>query len=161
MMIKHSFYRYLFLFGLAFAVWLWHGDIKPALDDGKWVLCDRFFDATVVYQGVARGQDLQFIKLLNETVTQGIRPDLTLLLDCPVEVGLERALRRHTVKDPQGQDRFEREKLEFHEKVRAGYLELASKDRDRFLIIDGQEGEDVIEKNIMRAIEPYIHDGSR
>jgi dTMP kinase len=69
--------------------------IKPALDEGKWVVCDRFFDATVAYQGSARGQDMKLIQYLNDKVTQGIRPDLTFLLDCPVRQGVKRALMRN------------------------------------------------------------------
>ncbi|MFC1823120.1 dTMP kinase [Thermodesulfobacteriota bacterium] len=132
--------------------------IKAALDDGKWVICDRFFDATVAYQGAARGQDLGLIKLLNDTVTQGIRPNLTLLLDCPAEVGLERALRRHSAQPPDGQDRFEREKLEFHKKVRAGYLELASGEPERFVVVDANHTEDEIEKQVLRILEPHLKD---
>ncbi len=77
--------------------------IKPALDQGKWVICDRFFDATVAYQGAARGQDMKLVRLLNEKATQGIRPDITFLLDCPVHVGLDRALRRNETDPHQGQ----------------------------------------------------------
>ncbi|MFC1892261.1 dTMP kinase, partial [Thermodesulfobacteriota bacterium] len=87
--------------------------ILPALEKGKWVVCDRFYDATVAYQGTARGMDMELIHLLNDRVMRGVKPDLTLLLDCPVETGLTRALERNKL-SMEGQDRFEREKLDFH-----------------------------------------------
>jgi len=128
--------------------------IKPALDQEKWVLCDRFFDATVAYQGAARGLDMGLITMLNETVTQGIRPDMTFLLDCPVEVGLGRALKRNQEPSQKGQDRFEREKLGFHREVRKGYLSLARNNK-RFVIIDAALAEVKVEEEIFRYIEPF------
>ena len=130
--------------------------IKPALDQGKWVICDRFVDATVAYQGIARGQDMRLIQMLNETTTHGIRPDMTFLLDCPVEMGLERAIKRNEAPDHQGQDRFERETMDFHNKVRKGYLDLANQEKERFVIIDGFLSEDEIEREIFRQIEPFL-----
>ncbi|MGD2127236.1 MAG: dTMP kinase [Desulfobacteraceae bacterium] len=130
--------------------------IKPALDQGNWVICDRFFDATVVYQGSARGQDMQLIQLLNEKVTRGIRPDMTFLLDCPVEVGLERALERNETGLDKGQDRFENEKMAFHEKVRQAYLALARKEGKRFIIIEAIADKDEVEEEIFRHIKPHL-----
>jgi dTMP kinase len=126
--------------------------IKPALEAGKWVICDRFSDATVVYQGVARKQDGKLIRLLNKVVTGGIRPHLTFLLDCPVEVGLGRALGRNM----KGQDRFEREALSFHRKVRDGYLDLASKSRKRFVVLDATSDRMEIEREILRRLERFL-----
>lgn len=126
--------------------------IKPALRNGFWVLCDRFFDATVVYQGFARRQDEVLIRFLNEKATQGLVPDLTFLLDCPVEVGLARA----TARNNRGQDRFEREKVVFHKRVREGYLELSRKDRDRFVVIDSTAGRDAVETAIFEHIRPLL-----
>ena len=126
--------------------------IKPALRSGKWVICDRFSDATVVYQGAARGQDKKLIRLLNTIVTQGIRPHLTFLLDCPVEVGLRRALERNM----KGQDRFEREALSFHRKVRNGYLDLARKNKKRFVILDAAASRKEIEAEILRHVEQFL-----
>jgi len=80
--------------------------ILPALRDGKWVLCDRFFDATTVYQGYSRGLDMEMIALLNEAAAGGLRPDITFLLDCPVDVGLRRAVNRNMRLELEGQDRF-------------------------------------------------------
>ena len=126
--------------------------VKPALGKGLWVLCDRFFDATVVYQGFARGQDMKLIKVLNEKATQGIVPDCTFLLDCPVEVGLARA----TARNNKGQDRFEREKIEFHRKVRQGYLELSGKHSKRYTVIDATQSVTALEKEIMEHMRPFM-----
>jgi dTMP kinase len=130
--------------------------IKPALDEGKWVICDRFFDATVVYQGIARGQDMELIRALNKQATQGIQPDITFLLDCPVDMGLQRALERIEAQSQKGQDRFEREAIEFHRAVREGYLELARKNQNRFVIVDATLPEDEVEKKIFQHMEPYL-----
>jgi dTMP kinase len=130
--------------------------IKPALDRGKWVICDRFVDATLAYQGAARSQDMRLIQILNERSTHGIYPDMTFLLDCPVEIGLERAMKRNEASSQQGQDRFERETLDFHREVRKGYLDLASENEERFVIIDASLSEDEIEKEIFEQIEPHL-----
>jgi len=131
--------------------------IKPALKDGKWVICDRFSDATVVYQGAARGQDGELIRLLNKVVTDGIRPHVTFLLDCPVEVGLRRARSRNM----KGQDRFEKEALTFHRKVRKGYLDLARKNRKRFVVLDGTADRRKIEVEILRHLDRLLKRNSR
>lgn len=130
--------------------------IKPALDQGKWVLCDRYFDATTAYQGNARGMDKKLIKVLNEKATQGIRPDITFLLDCPVEVGLDRAIRRNKELPEEGQDRFEKEKLDFHELVRTGYLELADQDQTRFAVIDATFSQGEVEERIFERLAPIF-----
>ena len=130
--------------------------IKPALEQGKWVLCDRFFDATTVYQGYARGLDMKLIVTLNEKASPGIRPDITFLIDCAVEIGLERALKRNKIQFQEGQDRFEREKKAFHEAVREGYLTMATEDRERFVVVDGTLKEDELEEIIFKHVEPFI-----
>ncbi len=135
--------------------------IRPALDEGKWVICDRFFDATVVYQGKARGQDLKLIRILNEKVTRGIWPDITYLLDCPVDMGLGRALKRNETQSQKGQDRFEREALVFHNAVREGYLDLARENQDRFVIIDATLPKNEVEGKIFQYIEPYLKGDSK
>jgi dTMP kinase len=122
--------------------------INPALRKGVWVLCDRFFDATVVYQGFARSQDHELIRFLNERVTQGLVPEVTFLLDCPVKVGLARASARNN----RGQDRFEKEKVAFHRKVREGYLELSRRHKERFVVIDATVGKAAVEKEIFEHI---------
>lgn len=112
--------------------------IRPALARGDWVLCDRFTDATWAYQGGGRGLPHQDIEALETLVHGGLQPDLTLLLDLPVEMGLQRASARSQA------DRFERESLEFFERVRAAYLERARSRPDRFAVIDAsQDMEDV------------------
>jgi dTMP kinase len=130
--------------------------IKPALNEGKWVVCDRFFDATVAYQGSARGQDMKLIRFLNEKVTQGIRPDLTFLLDCPVQTGLKRALMRNLSVYNDGQDRFEKEKEQFHHKVREGYLAIARQDKKRFKVIDATRSVEEVEGDISNQMMRFI-----
>jgi dTMP kinase len=130
--------------------------IKPALEEGKWVICDRFLDATVVYQGMARGQDMELIRVLNEKATQGILPDITYLLDCPPDMGLDRALKRNETQSQKGQDRFEREALDFHKAVREGYLDLAQQDQDRYVIIDATLPKDEVEGLIFQHIEQVL-----
>jgi len=130
--------------------------IRPALKQRKWVICDRFCDATVAYQGVGRGQNMEWVETLNAWVTQGVRPDRTFLLDCPVELGLERARSRNQGLSDRGQDRFEQERLDFHTGVRQGYLELARADADRFVIIDARQTEDQLEKEVFGHLRPYL-----
>ncbi len=130
--------------------------IRPALDRGQWVICDRFFDATVVYQGMARGQDLELIRNLNRVVTGGLRPDLTFLLDCPVEEGLGRAFRRNQSLSDAGQDRFEREATAFHRAVRRGYLEIARMEPNRFIVIDASLAPDEVEAVVLQALKPLL-----
>jgi dTMP kinase len=103
--------------------------IDPALAKGDAVVCDRFYDSTLAYQGYGRGIDLDIIKQLNVLSTSGLKPNLTILLDIPAVEGLARKSKEH-------QDRFEKEKLAFHEQVRQGYLQLARDDPKRFLVID-------------------------
>jgi dTMP kinase len=110
--------------------------IDPAISAGKIVLCDRFTDSTLAYQGYGRGINVAWLRELNDTATGSTRPDLTFLLDCPVEVGLSRtAARKYETGNPR-EDRFERETLAFHEKVRAGFFALAQREPGRFSIID-------------------------
>ena len=130
--------------------------IRPALKQRKWVICDRFCDATVAYQGVGRGQNMAWVETLNAWVTRGVRPDRTFLLDCPVELGLERAHLRNQELSDRGQDRFEQERLDFHAGVRQGYLELARADVDRFVIIDARQTEDQLEEEIFGHLSPYL-----
>ena len=130
--------------------------IRPALDRGAWVICDRFFDATVVYQGVARGQDPELIARLNRAASGGICPARTFLLDCPVETGLERAIRRNQSLPDASQDRFEREKLNFHRSVRQGYLDLAQREPERFVVINAARDADEVEREILDHIAPWL-----
>jgi dTMP kinase len=128
----------------------------PALDSGKWVICDRFFDATIAYQGYGRGMDMELIGLLNSKAACGLCPALTILLDCPEDIGLTRAITRNKEQDLEAQGRFEKEKLAFHRKVREGYLALADKHKDRFRIIDASRPVASISQDIHDLITPYI-----
>lgn len=104
--------------------------ILPALQQGRWVLCDRFTDATYAYQGGGRNMDTQMISGLEQLVQGDLRPDLTLLLDAPVETGLQRAKQRGKL------DRFETEQIDFFQRVRQAYLQRASLEQNRYKIID-------------------------
>lgn len=130
--------------------------IKPALGRGKWVLCDRFADATVAYQGIARGLDMRLIRALNARITQGIKPDLTFLLDCPVELGLARAIHRNETGRTKGEDRFEQEEVAFHRKVREAYLRLSKQEPGRVIVVRSDSSKDEVEENIFRHVEPFL-----
>jgi dTMP kinase len=122
--------------------------IAPALRQGKAVLCDRFSDATTVYQGFGRGLDLAWIEEIHARVLENIRPDLTFLLDLPVEVGLRRAWKR-LENDKTQEDRFEKETLDFHRRIREGYLTLARNEPGRIIILDGMKEEEVLHREIV------------
>lgn len=135
--------------------------ITPALASGNIVLCDRFIDATLAYQGFGRGLDLGLIKSLNETATGGCRPQLTILIDCPVEIGLERALARIEAgsasdRNHLREERFEKESIEFHRRVRSGYLKLAEESPERFVVVDGSGTAAEISAKILAAVLPRI-----
>ena len=132
--------------------------IRPALDDRQWVICDRFADATTVYQGYGRGQNLNLIKQLNQWATRGLWPSLSLILDCPVEIGLNRARRRHIETSLNGlEDRFEQQDFSFHQKVREGYLELAAQFPERFRVLDASIGVEPLHEKIIILLEPYFN----
>ena len=127
-----------------------HAKIEPALVAGSWVLCDRFTDATYAYQGYGRGIDVQRIAALETWVQGERRPDLTLLLDLPVEVGLQRAGRRSTP------DRFERQALTFFDRVRQGYLSLAASAPGRFRVIDAGQSLDEVSRQVTATIDAFL-----
>jgi len=118
--------------------------IAPALAAGDIVVCDRFTDSSLAYQGFGRGLDLGFIRTLNEAATGGLKPDLTLLLDLPPEVGLARA--------PVQTDATGREHLDFHTRVREGFLQLAREEPGRFVVIDATLPLDEVTKNASAVI---------
>ncbi|OGI42464.1 MAG: dTMP kinase [Candidatus Muproteobacteria bacterium RBG_16_64_11] len=124
--------------------------IKPALADGHWVLSDRFTDATYAYQGGGRGLPAARIRALEEWVQQGLRPDLTLLLDIPVAQGLRRAGTRGAP------DRFEREHAEFFERVRAAYLSAAAREPERFRVIDTAPEIPAVQTQLRAALAPLL-----
>jgi dTMP kinase len=128
--------------------------ILPALDSGVWVLCDRFTDATVVYQGYARGEDVEWILELNERASRSLSPDLTFVLDCPVEVGLGRIRDRDAAGSGQVfEKRFDMEGIDFHRKVRQGYLALAdSNGNPRFRVIDAAQPAQAVHRSLFEEV---------
>jgi len=127
--------------------------ISPSLLAGKTVVCDRFFDATRVYQGFARGIDIELIGTLHKMLLGGIQPDVTFLLDLPPEVGLARAWQQiENGSRIDAETRFEREALGFHQKVRAGYLTLAKQEPQRIRVIDAGQSEDKVRQDICRVL---------
>ena len=134
-----------------------HSLIKPSLAAGKTVLCDRYFDATVVYQGYARGLDIELIKHLHSILLEDLIPNITILLDLPPQVGLQRAWKQlNNGQRSNKEGRFEEEKLEFHQRVREGYLELANAEPDRFHIIDAAQDEQLVRDNILKIINSIM-----
>ncbi len=111
--------------------------IRPNLKKGNIVICDRYADSTTAYQSYGRGLALDMVKVVNEAAVQGVRPDLTVLLDISVEAGLAR-------KKGRKQDRFEQEAIAFHQKVRRGYLALAGVEPDRWLVVDAEQSKEKI-----------------
>jgi len=122
--------------------------IVPALDAGRWVLSDRFTDATYAYQGAGRGMAADRIASIERWVQQGLQPDLTLVFDVPVEIA-----RRRLAQGPA--DRFERQGPGFFERIRAGYLERAAADRSRVRVIDGRKPLEEVKKEVEKIISTY------
>lgn len=123
--------------------------ILPTLKSGRWVICDRFTDATYAYQGFGRGMDHDLIESL-ETLVQGdLRPDFTLILDIPVKLGLQRAGQRSSP------DRFEQEEIVFFERVREGYLTLAKRYPQRYHVIDASDSIDHVQSDIASALNDF------
>ena len=120
--------------------------IEPALESGKWVVCDRFSDASRAYQGGGRGLPSQVIEALAAQVHPGLEPDLTLLLDAPVDIGRQRAGERGE------SDRIETEKREFFQRVRSRYLELAGQNPDRFVIVDASQSLSKVTAQVTTAV---------
>lgn len=128
--------------------------IIPALEAGKWVLCDRFTDATYAYQGAGRGISDDRIALLEQWVQGELRPDLTLFLDLPVAQGLARASERAEL------DRFEREEIDFFERVRQGYLNQARSHPQRYRVVDASPTLPEVQAQLDRIIDDYLTQGS-
>ena len=126
--------------------------IVPALERGEWVVCDRFADSTTAYQGYGRGFSVEQMIAINEFAIDGAHPDLTILLDLPVSDGFARLHQRGGAKD-----RIEREAVEFHERVRAGYLELAKRWPARFCIVDPRRPMDVVAEEIWSLVQRVSH----
>ena len=124
--------------------------IRPAIEAGRWVLCDRFTDATYAYQGGGRGLDTGKIAALEQLVQGDFRPDLTLLLDVPVEVGLARAGNRSAP------DRFEQEKVDFFERVRQAYLDMAASHDGRYRVIDASRSLDRVQEQLADVLREFL-----
>lgn len=124
--------------------------IEPALAQGHWVLCDRFTDATYAYQGGGRNVSIATIALLEQLVQGDLRPDLTLLLDAPIEVGMERAQKRGTF------DRFEAEKISFFTRVRDMYLARATQQPARIKVIQANQPLDNVQAEIIEVLKPFV-----
>ncbi len=130
--------------------------IRPELLSGKIVLCDRFSDATLAYQGYGRGLDRDMIAELDRIVTRGMRPDLTILLDIEAAAGLARARGRNSSRGLDAEARFENEDLVFHERVRQGYRELAEREPERFRIVDASATPDEIQNRVRRIVDEAL-----
>lgn len=123
--------------------------IRPALEEGKIVICDRFTHSTMVYQGYGRGLDFTAIQMVNNMATRNLNPDLVIFLDIPPEQGLAR---KQNLKD-----RFELEDLSFHQRVRAGYVKLAAADPNRWLVIDASLPKDKVAGIIWNRVSQLLH----
>lgn len=125
--------------------------IMPALKEGKLVLCDRYIDSTMAYQGYARGIDFEIIEDLNQVATGGLKPELTILFDLESSEGLSRL-------HPGGHDRLEREAIEFHHKVRDGYHELVKKEPVRWKVIDASKPMTTVQSELRRVLSEQLKD---
>ncbi len=121
--------------------------IRPELEKGRVVICDRYADSTIAYQSYGRGLDLAMVKAVNDIAAQGLKPDLTVLLDISAEEGLARKKRR---------DRFEQEDIAFHHRVREGYLKLAKEEPQRWLTIDAAQSKDKIAEVIWQRVSQLL-----
>ena len=131
--------------------------IAPAMEKGKVVLCDRFSDATLAYQGYGRGEDIQYVRSLCDFASRSLKPDLTFLFDISADAGLARITdRARTAGDVPREDRFERERLEFHRIVRDGYLALARGEPDRFRVIDASRDIDAVHRDVRTHLAAFI-----
>jgi len=123
--------------------------IRPNLEKGKFVICDRYADSTTAYQGYGRGLGLEMVEAINNAATQGLKPDLIILLDVQVEEGLAR-------KRVKKQDRFEQEDIAFHQRVRDGFLKLAANDPQRWLVVDASQSKTKIRELIWQRVSQLL-----
>jgi dTMP kinase len=125
--------------------------IRPALEKGTWVICDRFMDSTTAYQGYGRGLPVDEVKSIHQFTINNVTPDLTLLLDLEVETGFERIAERFLALG-ESADRFEQEERSFHERVRMGYLNLADEEPERFRIVDASQTPEAVSSSIWTVL---------
>jgi dTMP kinase len=130
--------------------------IMPALADGANILCDRFSDATLAYQGYGRGLDREMIRSLDRIVTAGMRPDLTLLFDIDAASGVARARGRNNIRGLEAEARFENEELAFHERVRQGYLTLVAQEPDRIRVVDASSSPEAIQEKVRKIVDERL-----
>jgi dTMP kinase len=126
--------------------------IRPSLESGQVVICDRYADSTTVYQGYGRGLDMAMVEAINQAATHGLKPELTVLLDMPVEEGLAR-------KGGKKPDRFEQENVAFHQRVRDGYLKLATADPQRWLVVDARLPKAKVAEIIWEKVRQLLSQG--
>jgi dTMP kinase len=131
--------------------------IRPALEQGTWVLCDRFTDASYAYQGAGRGVSEELIATLEKQVQGPLRPDVTFLLDVPARIGLERAAARRGARAP---DRFELEDLAFFERVRSRFLELARRHPERIRIVDAERSPAEVSAKLLEQLDALLRESS-
>ncbi len=129
--------------------------VLPALGRGEWVLCDRFIDSTLAYQGFARGMDIAALERINDFAIQSRKPDLTLLLDLEIERGFQRLEERYAAGKGSA-DRFEREARDFHLRVRDGYHQLAGREPERFRMIDADRAVDEVASKVWNAVKEAL-----
>ncbi|MBE9251981.1 dTMP kinase [Dolichospermum sp. LEGE 00240] len=125
-------------------------ELKPNLATGKFILCDRYTDSTIAYQGYGRGLDMSLINNLNQIATGGLTSDITIWLDVDVEVGLSRKRGQAKL------DRIEQETMDFHRRVQQGYTELAASNSSRIVRIDGNNSQDIVQKNIQDILQQRL-----
>jgi len=133
--------------------------IMPALSDGTNVLCDRFSDATLAYQGYGRGLDIDMIRSLDRIVTAEMRPDLTLLFDIEAASGIARARGRNNSCGLEAEARFENEELAFHERVRQGYLTLVAQEPERIRVVDASSSPEAIQTEVRKIVDERLRIG--
>jgi len=126
--------------------------VRPALAAGKLVICDRFYDSTLAYQGYGRGLDLRALREVTRLATGGLTPDLTLYLDIPPDKGLARRLL-----GGEEWNRMDQEALAFHQRVRVGYLELAAQEPERWVVLDGAQPVEAVQREIQTVVESRLN----
>jgi dTMP kinase len=129
--------------------------VLPSLERGEWVICDRFIDSTMAYQGFARGMPIKTLDLVNEFAIYERKPDLTILLDLDIEHGFQRLEERYSAGN-ESHDRFEREAREFHHRVRDGYHKLAAREPERFRIVDAAQSVEAVGAEVWRAVKEAV-----
>jgi len=125
--------------------------IQPALAAGKWVMSDRYIDASYAYQGYGRGIEIEIIKALDKFVVGDLYPDLTILMDVPVEIGIMRAEQRNTKKD-----RIEHEQVDFFKRIRNAYLDRAATEPQRIKVIDASQSLTAVQEQIQQVLEQFV-----